>query len=120
MTDLSISVSVRLQECQIVTLLPAGGGDNGGRGGSSVGVAPGVPVPTVGVGGGNTVPLGGDVRVADLIGVRVGVAVLCTGEEVGVLVACVPGGSWVSVSIGPGYCCVSVSTGPGYCDVSVS
>lgn len=68
----------------MVTLLPAGRGDKGGRGGSSVGVAAGVPVLIADVGAGNTVPLGWDVGVADFSGVRVGVDVLCPGKEEGV------------------------------------
>ncbi len=67
----------------MVTLLPAGGGDKGGCGGSSVGVAAAVPVLMADVGVGNADPLGWEVGVADLSGVRVDVDVLCPGEEEG-------------------------------------
>ena len=48
MIDFNVSVSDKPQECQMVTELPAGGGDNGGLAGSSVAVTRGVL--TIGVG----------------------------------------------------------------------
>ena len=100
-----------LHECQMVTELPAGGGDKGGLGGSSVGVDPGVPVRTVGEGSGDVVPLLATVGVGDLNGVCVGLGVEVTGPMYGasVFVICGPGyapevsvaGFWFSP--GPGY-----------------
>ncbi len=82
MIDFSASVSATPHECQIVTELPEGGGTKGGLGGSSVGVAPGVPVPTppTRVGGGAVdVSLIGGVGVNVFDGVRVGTGVEVTG-----------------------------------------
>jgi len=58
MIDCNAVVSALPQECQIITELPAGGGDNGGRGGISVGVVWDVPVPWEGVVFGKIVPVG--------------------------------------------------------------
>ncbi len=100
------------QECQIVTVLPGGGGVNGALGGNSVGDAPGVPVLIVGEGNGGTVPLWLGTGVADLDGVREGprVAVAGPGYGIGVL-----------VRTGPGYLAVIVgfTPGPGYCGTAV-
>jgi hypothetical protein len=89
-----------------VTELPAGGGDNGGRGGSSVGVAPGVPVIWYGVGEGTPPPpleVGG---VIDPLGVRVA----CW---VGVARGLCP--DWVvGVFTGPGYGSVLAEVGAGF------
>jgi hypothetical protein len=75
-------------------VLPAGGGDKGGLGGSSVGVGPGVPVRAVGEGIGVPVTLLATVGVSDMNGVCVGLSVEVTG----------PGyGAGVSVICGPGY-----------------
>ena len=80
MIDFRASVSVNPHECQIVTELPGGGGDNGGLGGSSVGVAPGVPVTPTRVGGGAVeVPLIGAVGEIVFDGVHVGLGVEVTG-----------------------------------------
>ena len=59
------------QECQIDTALPGGGGDNGGRGGNSVGVAAGVPVPWVNIAVGKMVPPGVIPGVEEITGVGV-------------------------------------------------
>ena len=48
----------------MLTLLPAGGGDRGGRGGNSVGVETGVPEASEVVGEGKTVSPGIEVVVA--------------------------------------------------------
>jgi len=100
----------------MVTELPAGGGDKGGLGGSSVGVGAGVPVRAVGDGNGDVVPLGATVGVINMDGVCVGMGVVVAG----------PGyGAEVSVICGPGYASeVSVlgfwfSPGPGYGATSV-
>jgi hypothetical protein len=59
----------------MVTELPGGGGDSGGRGGTSVGVVVGVPIPWLGVAVGKIVPVGEEVAVTDLDGVWVADAV---------------------------------------------
>jgi hypothetical protein len=86
MIDFNASVSATPQECQIVTELPAGGGDNGGLGGSSVGVMSGVPAVGVDADGdgetdseGTTEPPGVRVGVEDLDGVLVGLGVEVAG-----------------------------------------
>ena len=79
MIDCRAVVSLLPHECQIVTELPGGGGDRAGLGGSSVGDAPGVPVPNVGDGEGGTVPLWLGAGVTDLDGVRVGPRVAVAG-----------------------------------------
>jgi len=53
----------------MITELPAGGGDNGGRGGISVGVVKGVPAPGEGVVVGEIVPLGVPLAVTSLLAV---------------------------------------------------
>lgn len=104
-TSRNIIVSALLQECQIVTELPAGGGDNGIGGGSSVGVGPGVPVPLLVVGEAIGDPPPGAVALPDLgVGVRVGACVPVPGYSVMVGEACVPvSGGLVAVNSGPGY-----------------
>ena len=62
-----------------MTELPGGGGDIGGLGGSSVGVEKGVPVPVVGRGYGDVVPLCVAVGVVDLDEVCVGLGVEVAG-----------------------------------------
>jgi len=123
------SVSVMPHECQMVTELPAGGGDKGGLGGSSVGVGPGVPVIAVSVGAGDGVPLLATVGVSDLEGVRVefDVEVVGPGYGSGVFVVSGPGyGARVTVICGPGYTSVVAGVGfrfppgPGYGGTSVS
>ena len=91
------AVSVLFHECQIVTVLPGGGGASGALGGSSVGVSPGVPL--VGAG-------------------RMGAAV--PGEALGVVAdpAGVVLGGRVDVG-NPGYGVAMLPPGPGYCDVIV-
>jgi len=69
MIDCNAVVSALPQECQMTTELPAGGGDNGGRGGISVGVVWGVPNPWEGVVVGKIVPAVGALAVTDLLGV---------------------------------------------------
>lgn len=93
MTDCRTSVLVELYECQIVTELPAGGGDNGGRGGCSVGVTMGVPDTGVGVGDPIWVVEKVALSVGDLVGVREGCgeAGVELGKEGEVLVNCGPG-----------------------------
>jgi hypothetical protein len=79
MSDFNISVSAAAHEYQMVTELPAGGGDKGGLGGSSVAVTLGVAKIAVGARGGvvaTTCVLKG---VADLVGVFVGLGVEVTG-----------------------------------------
>ena len=66
-----VSVSALPHECQMVTVLPAGGGNNGGLIGSSVGVAMGVPVPGVDTTVGVPDPLLVALAVTDRAGVRV-------------------------------------------------
>ena len=98
MIDCKTSVSAAFHACQILTWLPGGGGDNGGRGGISVGVGAGVPAPPTGTAVGRIVPLAGFVDVKDRAGVRLlwGVEVFDDRDEVavleaGVLVCCGPG-----------------------------
>ena len=103
MIDCKASVSAPLHECQIITELPAGGGDKGSLGGSSVGVDNGVPLRAVGDGNGETIPA----RVGVAKGVLVCLAVGVT-DPLGVRVA-----RGVEVA-GPGYAAgVSVMIGPG-------
>jgi hypothetical protein len=78
MIDFNVSISVFPHECQIVTELPAGGGDKGSLGGSSVAVTKGVLNINVGAKGG-VVPPTGEVGVPDLDGRPVGLGVLVTG-----------------------------------------
>lgn len=93
MIDWRMSVSAPPQECQIVTELPAGGGDSGGRGGNSVGVGPGVPTPLVGGEDGIGNPLRVAVDVTKIEGVRVALEVDVAGpaEGAGVFVLSGPG-----------------------------
>jgi hypothetical protein len=85
----------------MVTLLPAGGGANGRLGGSSAGVAGGVPVPNGEV---------GKVAVVGWVpGGKVGVE-----EGTGVALPDIGVANGVPVTPGPGYCSVAVSPGPGY------
>jgi hypothetical protein len=91
----------------MTTELPGGGGDNGGLGGNSVGVGPGVPVPPVSID--DIVPLGVDDGVCDFIDVIEGIGVFVTGPSCGI---------WVSVISGPGYEMVIVNSGAGYGSVS--
>ena len=83
MIDFSASVSSIPHECQIVTELPAGGGDKGGLGGSSVGVISGVPPTDVGVAGWVAVLPGWVAGVPDRFGVAVGRAVDVAGPGYG-------------------------------------
>jgi len=100
----------------MVTEDPAGGGDKGGLGGSSVGVGPGVPGRAVGEGNGEVVSLLLTVGVSVLGEVCVGSGVEVSGPRYG---------ASVSVICGPGYASeVSVlgfwfSPGPGYGGTSV-
>lgn len=77
----------------MTTLLPAGGGAKGRRGGNSVGVTAGVPVLLVDIGVGDNVPCGRVVVVADLVPVWVGWGVSDprVGVASGVFVTCGPG-----------------------------
>ncbi len=75
MIERSTSVSFASHECQMVIELPAGEGDMGDGGGSSVGVTPGVPVIRYGVGDGTLTVPPGRVGVTDFDGVRVGLDV---------------------------------------------
>ncbi len=113
----------------MVTELPAGGGDKGSLVGSSVGVAPGVLVLSVGEIDGDAVPLLAIVGVIDLEGVWLapGVEVAAPGYASGVFVISVPGyGDSVYVISGPGYASedtgigLGFSPGPGYGGTSVS
>jgi len=111
----------------MVTELPAGGGDKGGLGGSSVGVGPGVPVTAVG--DGNVVPLLASVGVSEPEGVCVGSGfdVPEPGSDSAVLVISGPGypskgpGVGLRFSPGPGYpeTPVSILVGVGDCMLSV-
>ncbi|OGO60867.1 MAG: hypothetical protein A2032_07370 [Chloroflexi bacterium RBG_19FT_COMBO_49_13] len=74
-----MSTSTPDQECQITIELPAGGGDKGRFGGSSVGASAGVPVSWVGVVVLESVPSGVTLAVPDLEGVREGCGVVVAG-----------------------------------------
>jgi hypothetical protein len=93
MIDFNVSVSAPDHECQIVTELPAGGGDKGGLGGSSVAVTCGVLMINVGARGEGVATVRVLTGVTDLVGVCVGLGVDVAG----------PGyGSGVFVISGPG------------------
>jgi hypothetical protein len=68
------AASVLFQECQMVIELPAGGGEMGCLGGSSVGITPGVPGIIVAVGetAGDPVPIEVGLAVLDGLGVLLG------------------------------------------------
>src|SRR4030042_4164976 len=95
MIDCKASVSAPLHECQIITELPAGGGDKGRLGGSSVGVDNGLPLGAGGDGNGETIPA----RVGVAKGVLVCLAVGVT-DPLGVRVA--PGGGVAGPGEAPG------------------
>lgn len=118
MINLSSFCSAVVHEHHMVTLLPAGGGAKGRLGGSSKGVASGVPVPNgeVGKGAEVGVVLGGKVDIEE----GTGGAVPDFGVSNGVPVTPGPGYCSVAVSPGPGYCEDSVASGPGNCEVSVT
>jgi len=106
----------------MVTELPAGGGDRGGRGGNSVGVVWGVPgrgvLVLVGAAVTEPVARGVNVVTGELVALNVGVE--GPGYPGGVFVITGPGyPGEVLVTKGPGYCwLVGVICGPGYAGVT--
>jgi hypothetical protein len=90
----------------MVTELPGGGGEEGGLGGSSVGIGSWVPALAVSEGNGNKVPPLVATGVSDLEGVPGRPGVEVAGPGYGSSVFNIPGpgvGASVSVICGPGY-----------------